>query len=300
MPRQSRRRQEVLAVCATVGVLLTAMACSSGTASTASVTAKPTITVSAAPSSTGSAGSTIAPTTPSPAQDLATYAPAQPGGPGMKVVTPCDSGTFTVMAGPHGKGVFMTATLKGPVHAQWFGGVSITPWRNSEGEPSYTRYALTNGTLTLHGSNLKGADALRNPTLNYAWPQEVRAQVGAANGYAECNATVYLNATSAWVVSVPLDLHINRDTGVIKVQDSPLPGAGPWQITAVVTSAHGSQQQSRTVQARRVGNFFGAPTALATQFTDFTNLRDFTSITIKSAHKPDGAHAFQVTLSRFP
>lgn len=250
--------------------------------------------------STASPSNTQTVATPDPTQPLATYGPAPSGGSGIQVAEPCDSGTLTVTAGPHGRGVAETATVKEPAHAKWFGGLSITPWRNLDGDPTFPRYTLTKGTLTLHATNLKGADALHNPALNYAWPQQVRATFGPVEAGGACDAASFLDATSGMVATDLLDFNIDRDTGVLSVDYTPRKKkAGLWQITAVVTSAHGSQQQSRTVKARVVGDFSGAPSDLVTQFSGFTDLSDFISVAV-SAQKPDGAHPFRVTLTRFP
>lgn len=308
MSRRSRTAPVLAnrAAAATALVLMALAGCSSGTTAassehtsaadgTASATASMTPST---PPSTGTSPTTDTTSDTYPA-GLATYPPTRPGGSAIQVTTPCDSGTLTMAAHPDGNGVAMTATLKNPAHtAPWHGDIGITPFANDEGDPNLPRRTLTNGVLTLSGTNLAGSAAIHDSTLNYAWPQSAAVDLVLTKPALECSTAAYLNATQGTIDTFPLHVKIQRRTGTISVHAVPLAGRGPWQITVTATSPHGAQHQTRDVTAS-THNVLGASFTLVTKLTGFTNLDDFTTLTI-TASKADGTHTSWVTVTRTP
>lgn len=229
-----------------------------------------------------------------------TYPPSPSGGSGFQVTSPCGSGILTMAARPDGKGVAMVATLRNPARTTgWVGGIGVSPFAKDEGEPILPRQRVSDGVLTISGSNLTGSDALHDPTLNYAWPQSVSVElVQTGRGGDLCGSTAYLNATRGTLDVDPFHVKIRRDTGTITVQESPLDSRGPWHLTITTTSPDGAQHQTRSVVAH-TGNYIGAVYGLHTTFTGVSNLDDFTTLTIR-ASKTDGSHTEWVTLTRTP
>lgn len=304
MGRPSRTSPTLIA-CAAALVLVALAGCSSTSPAAESQTNAPgDVASTAAPMSTSSAPSNpgaSAPVTdpPTPEAGYANWPPAPAGASAIKLTTPCDSGTLTVTAHPDGKGVAMSATLKNPAHNRgWAGGIAVSPFANDAGDPDQPKLTLTNGELTLSATNLTGPHAVHDPKLNYAWPQRAAADLIQFKAHSECAANVYLNASRATVVAIPLEVTIQRSTGAIKVLAGPLAGRGPWQITATATSPEGTQHQTRTVTAS-AGATIGGPFSLTTRFTGFTHLHDFTTLTI-TCTKTDGTHPAWFTLTRTP
>lgn len=293
--RGIRALSRLAAVAAAGGLLVTVSACSTGT--TASQEAGPSVSPSATAPTTveGGHNDSASPLPTYSPDDISTVPAAASGGSSVQLEGPCDSGTETLKAYPEGNGVAMTATLRNTAATTWGVQGDVSPELNPVGEAPLPDKTARNGVIVVKASNLTGSSAVGG--VSHAWPQVAEADLLSQPVGLSCSASVYLDRREAKGDTPFVTVDVRR-SGSVEVQHGGMRAPGTWQVRVTAESPAGIQAKAKSVSTKETTTISGDPYYITTSIPGFTNLRDFTSVTVTVSK--NGKDRTWLTLSRTP